>query len=322
MQAVVRVSLAMPSVLPSKEFKVGNRLFAASLAVATLIGLSACSTPQAQLTYTALPKEGDEGAGFPFVVPRTVLKVTPTADKSGATERVAFVAVPLAIAQGGKSQLPTFVAIDSSSRGFALTPTTVGSITYLDDLIVSAIGTQVTDNRKDAVTAVVTAASLASSFASASKVPNCASDIVPLKSFVVSDFSGPAELPVPNAKCWAYRLVEAPVKLIGRRAYPVAGLESVKDANWFPVPACKAYSIRVFHCANDDCTSERKDIQSYETTISLSAGTHYQRIPLSAKGKVSLHTDYCGADVTNENVVASDWSLLKQLLSDVKSSIK
>lgn len=296
-----------------------SRLLASVLGLSTAVALSGCGTPQAKLTYSALPKDGLEGAGFPFVVPRTVVKVTPTADKSGATESVAFAAVPLATTPDGKEQLPTFVATDSSSNGWSLTPTTVSSVNYLDDLIISAIGTQVADNRKEAISVLVTAASLAGAFASAAKEPDCASDVVPLKPFLIDSPTGAPQRPVPGAKCWAYKIDPASTAVIGRKTFPVSGLASAGTVEWFPIPSCTTYKIRVFHCANSDCTAERKDVQDYATTLSLSDGTKYQRIPLPSKGKISLHTDFCGADTTNESVGASDWGVLKQLLSDVKT---
>ena len=298
-----------------------GRLIVPVLSIAAMLAVAGCGTPKAKLTYVALPAQGVDGAGFPFVVPRTVVKVTPTADKAGATESVAFTAVPLATTVGGKTQLPTFVASDSSS-GWALTPTTLSSVAYLDELIISAIGTQVTDNRKDIIDVVVTAASLAGAFAAAAKEPNCATDVVALKPFLIDNLSGAPQRPVPNVKCWAYSLEPTQFSVVGRRAYPVAEIASAGTVEWFPIPACKAYRVRVFHCAKDDCSSERKDVQAYTTTLSLSEGTQYQRIPLPSKGKVSLHTDFCGADTTNESVGTSDWGLLKQLLSDVKTEKK
>ena len=191
----------------------------------------------------------------------------------------------------------------------------------MDDLIISAIGTQVTDNRKDAIDVVVTAASLAGAFAS-TQVPACATDVVPLKAFLIDNLGGPPQRLVPSVKCWAYTLEPAPVSVISRKAFPVQEISTAGTVEWFPVPACKAYKIRVFHCAKDDCSSERKDIQDYVTTLSISDGTQYQRIPRPSKGKISLHTDFCGADSTNESVGTGDWGLLKQLLSDVKTEKK
>lgn len=293
-----------------------------AIAGAMLAFLTGCSTPQAKLSYAALPADGLDGPGFPFVVPRTVVKVTPTADKSGSTESVAFTSLPLAITQDKQAQLPTFVATDSSTNGWAMTPTTVSSVTYLDDLIVTAIGTQVTDNRKDVIDVVVTAASLAGAFASSGPLPDCAKAIVPLKPFVIDRLDGPKIRRVEHSNCWAYELEPAKPALNGRRPFPVADLGAVGTVGWFPIPACKSYTIRVFHCQNSSCTEQRRDVLSYSTTVSISDGTLYQRVPLPAKGKVSLHADFCGADVTNEGVGTSDWGLLKQLLTDIKTEKK
>ena len=155
----------------------------------------------------------------------------------------------------------------------------MSSVTYLDDLIVNAIGTQVTDNRKEAIGLLVTAASLAGAFSSAAKEPNCASDVVPLKPFLIESPSGPPQRPVPNVRCWAYKIEPAPTALMGRKAFEVTGLGSAGTVEWFPVPVCKLYKIRVFHCADSECSSDRKDVQNYYTTLSLSDGTQYQRIP-------------------------------------------
>lgn len=296
-----------------------NRLVVSALCAGATLTLSGCGTPQAKLSYGKLPEQGLDGAGFPFVVPRTVVKVTPTADKSGATESVAFTIVPLATSQDGKQQLPTFVATDDSSNGWSLTPTTVSSVTYLDDLIITSIGTQVSDNRKDAIDVLVTAASLAGAFAAGEKTKDCKTDVVPLKPFLIESLSGPPQRAVPNVQCWAYSLEALPLVLLGRKVYPVAEIASAGTATWFPIPACKPYRVRVFHCQDAACTTERKDVASYTAALSLSDGTQYQRIPLPMKGKVSLRTDFCGADTTNESVGSSDWGLLKQVLSDVKA---
>lgn len=296
-----------------------NRLLISALCVGATFTLSGCGTPQAKLSYGKLPEQGLEGVGFPFVVPRTVVKVTPTADKSGATESVAFTIVPLATSQDGKLQLPTFVATDDSSNGWSLTPTTVSSVTYIDDLIINSIGTQVSDNRKDAIDVLVTAASLAGAFAAGEKTKDCKTDVVPLKPFLIESLSGPPQRAVPNVQCWAYSLEALPLVLLGRKVYPVAEIASAGTATWFPIPACRPYRIRVFHCQDAACTTERKDVASYTAALSLSDGTQYQRIPLPTKGKISLRTDFCGADTTNESVGSSDWGLLKQVLSDVKA---
>lgn len=289
------------------------------LTLSVTLSVTGCGTPQAKLTYSALPSLGADGEGFPFVVPRTVVKVTPSADKSGATESLAFTPIPLATTVDGAAQLPTFVAKDSSS-GWSLTPTTVSSVTYLDDLIINAIGTQVTDNRKDVIDVLVTAASLAGAFAAGQKEPDCSKDTVPLKPFLIDGYGKPSQRAVPNVKCWAYKVEQVQFNPISRKPYQVTEIGSVGTVGWFPVPACKVYKIRVFQCSDAACTNERKDVKDYTTTLSLSDGTQYYQIPLPSKGKVSLHTDFCGADTTNESVTTSDWGLLKQLLNDVKTA--
>ena len=89
-------------------------LLIAVLAVCGTVALSGCGTPQAKLTYAALPSGGLEGAGFPFVVPRTVLKVTPAADKTGATESVAFTPVSNASVFNGMRAWSWYMATATS----------------------------------------------------------------------------------------------------------------------------------------------------------------------------------------------------------------
>ena len=295
-----------------------SRVPASVLVTLALLAFAGCGA-QSKLTYSALPAQGSEGAGFPFVVPRTVIKVTPTTDKSGATDGVSFITLPMATTSDKQRQLPSYLATDSSSNGWSLTPTTVSSVTYVDDLIISGIGTQVTDNRKDAIDVLVTAASLAGAFAKGKTEPDCAKDVVPLRPFVIETYEGPPRKPVPDVACWEYRVDPVAFNPVGMRTYPVSELGAVGTVTWFPIPACKAYKVSVYQCADKDCTSDRKDLPTYSTTLSVSDGTQYHRIPLPSKGKVSLHTDFCGADVTNESVATSDWGLLKQLLTDVKT---
>lgn len=298
--------------------------FAATGALAILglcLSLSGCGTPQAKLTYSPVPTDGYDGLGFPFVVPRTLVKVTPTADKAGATESVAFTSVPVAFAPDGVTSLPTFVATDSSSSGFALTPTTVTSVTYVDELIVSSVGTLVTDNRKELIDTIVTAASLAGAFASV-KTYDCAKDDEPLKPFLIDNLTGPPTKSIPKVSCWRYKVEPFEAKVVGRRAHPVSELATSGTAEWFPIPACKAYKVTVFRCIDNKCDKPKENSLTYSTTISISDGNWYQRVPLPAKGKVSIHADFCGADSTNDSVGTSDIGLLKQLVSDVKAEKK
>lgn len=283
--------------------------------------LSGCGTPQAKLTFAPIPAEGYDGPGFPFVVPRTVVKVTPSADKAGATDSVTFTSVPVAFQLDGTTSLPAFTATDSSSSGFAMTPTTVTSVTYIDELIVSSIGTLVTDNRKELIDTVVTVASLAGAFASGTSY-DCAKADEPLKPFLIDNLSGPTVKTIPKVKCWRYEVKPFAAKLVGRRTHPVSELTSAGTVDWFPVPACKGYKVTVYRCNDNSCTKQKDDSQSYSTTISVSDGQSYQRVPLPAKGKVAIHADFCGADSTNDSVGTSDIGLLKQFVGDVKAEKK
>ncbi len=272
---------------------------------------------QSKLTYSSLPEEGSEGVGFAFVVPRTVIKVDSVPDKNGATDKVSFATAPVAYAEGGKTTLPRFLAVDSSSAAFSLTPTTISNVTYADELIITAIGTQVTDNRKDAIDAVIGFAALAGKFAAV----DCAT--APLKPFVLDPVTPtPVTGPAPNnPNCWGYSIKPTEdANPVGMRHYPVKDLASVgQSVAWFPIPACRSYDVAVFRCGKD-CT-EANGI-AFTAVLSVSDGTQYRRVPLPGKGKISLHSDFCQADVTNEAVGTSDWGLLNQAISDVKAAKK
>lgn len=286
-----------------------------------VLGVVACSlvgcAAQSKLTYTALPEGGSEGTGFPFVIPRTVIKVEGTTDKDSGTDKVTFATVPVAYPAKDKAALPRFLATDSSSAQFSLTPTTISSVTYADELIIKAIGTQVSDNRKDAIDAVIGAAALAGAFAA----PDCTKE--PLKPFVLDSVSpDPVTGHAPDNKCWGYSIKPAGNYPIGMRAYPVKELASAgQSVTWFPIPACRPYQIAVYRCSDPNtCTSASK--VSHTAVLWVSDGTEYRRVPLPNKGNVSLHSDFCQADVTNEAVGTSDWSLLNQAISDVKAAKK
>lgn len=287
-----------------------------SLLLAVAIVSSGCSTPQAKLTYTLLPQEGADGTGYPFVVPRTVVKVTPTFDKdSGSLTGVAFASIPVSTTADGKP-LIAFLATDSSTSGWSLTPTTINAVTYVDDLIVTAIGTQVTDNRSDAVSTLVTTMSLAGAFAAGT----CGAKST-FQPFVISDFSADAEVPHQGNQpsCFKYTIKAGPAG--GATAMKSEGIDSLprQSVAWFPIPACKSYTISVARCGAD-CTTQQDPV--YSSTVSVSDGTSFRKVPLPAKGKVTMHTDFCGADVTNDGAGGTNWGVLKELISDVKSAKK
>ncbi len=287
-----------------------------ALVTACVAALMGCAA-EPKLSYTPLPSGGYDGKGTPFVVPRTVVRVVPTVTKENAVESVAFTPVPVATSADGSAQLPTYVATDSTS-GWSWTPTTVTSVSYADDLIVSAIGTQITDNRKEAIDVVVGAAGLLGAFAGSGT--GCNEPRRPLKPFTIRKLEGDS---VPNADCWAYSVEKQKTQFTARKAHPVADLASATEkVAWFPIPACQEYRVKVFQCADRTCTTELAESTVYETVLSLSDGEQYQRIPLPLKGKITLRPDFCGADVTNESVAISNYGLLKQVITDVKAEKK
>lgn len=284
-----------------------------SIALAGL--LAACGTPQSKLAYLQLAQASDSAVGYPFVVPRTVVKVVP-AEKSGVTESVAFTPVPLATKPDG-TPLAAFLATGQSQTWGFIT-TNVSAVQYTDDLVISTIGTQATDSRKDALDAIVATAGLA--VRAQGEAADCATRAVPLKPFVIDAYAAPTPQMVPGTDCWAYtvqRLDPAPPL----RSYLVTTLPSADPVPWFPIPACQAYRIRVFHCADADC-HERADVKSYTAVLPLSDGTAYRRIPLPSKGKITLHPDFCGADITDATTGTGNWSLLKQAIADVKAELR
>jgi hypothetical protein len=289
-----------------------NRYVTVFLAL-PLISLAASCSTEAKLTYTALPQGGATGAGFPFVVPRTLIKVDSVVNKDAGTTKATFTMAPVAYDKDGKTQLPAFLATDSSSSGLSLTPTTVSSATYLDDLIISAIGTQVTDNRKDAIDAIIGIAALAGAFAAA---PDCAKD--PLTPFVIESLAEVAGK-APGNDCWGYSLKKADFQAAGMQSYPVSDLAKAEKVAWFPIAACAAYVVSAYRCGDKDCTTPIKGSET-KASVNVSDGTRFRRVPLPSKGKITLHPDFCQADVTNDGAGVSDWTLLQQVVSDVKSA--
>ncbi len=284
------------------------------LALAVALATSGCSTPQAKLSYSALPSDGADGTGYPFVVPRTVLKVTPTFDKDAGLTGVAFAPVPVATDASNKPLL-AFLATDSSVSSWALTPTTVSSITYVDDLIVSAIGTQVTDNRATAVSTLVTTASLIAAFAG-----DACGDKPTFQPFVIDDFSVGAAVPHEPGKpsCFLYTVKQITPGATAMKAEDIAKLSTYQSATWFPIPACKTYTVSVARCKDTNCTQKTGNV--YSSTVSISDGKQFRKVTLPLKGKVSLHADFCGADVTNDGAGGADWAVAKELVGDVKTA--
>lgn len=282
------------------------------VSIASLAVLSAACASAPALRISALPEGGAEGAGIPFVVPRTVIRVE--TDKPGPSGRIVFTPVPVAYAEDGKSALPRFLA-SGAGGPFALTPTTVTSVKYADELIVKAIGTQVADYRKDAVGALAGSVALAGAFAPSD---DCAS-APPLRPFVIATLA-PASYRAPNNGCWGYSIEPAAFAPAGMRAYPVSGLAAAGTVGWFPIAACRPYVVKVFQCRDAACTAAPDSVAT--AVLSASDGTRYRRVPLPARGSVTLHPDFCQADITNGSVGGDDWNLLRQVLSDVKAAAK
>lgn len=291
---------------------------ALGVAVAACVGVLVGCAAEPKLTYSTLQADGYDGKGFPFVVPRTVVRVVPTLTKENTVDSVAFTAVPIALKADESGQLPTFVATDSSSNTWALTPTTVTSVTYADDLIISAIGTQVTDNRKEAIDVIVGVAGAAGAFAGSTT--GCPAPRKPFKSFTIRKLEGGA---VPGVDCWAYSVEKLETQLTARKAHQVSELSAgASKVGWFPIPRCQTYRVKVFQCADAKCTSTMASSDVFETVLALSDGESFQQIPLPSKGKITLKPDYCDADVTNESVATSNYGLAKQFLTDVKAEKK
>lgn len=284
------------------------------LALATCVTLlcSACA-PQAYLRYSPIPPEGSDVPGYAFVVPRTVVKVTNSATKPGDPDKFTFTSVPVSYAENG-APLQPYLAIDDSSSGFALTPTTISSVTYADTLIISAIGTAVTDNRKAAIDSIVGIVAAAGGFAAAA---DCTAPPSP-SSFVIESANSMINK-VPNNECWAYTLSPSTGQAIDLKAFDINTIPTNTRVAWFPIPVCKSYLISLYRCqANADCTKPAGATTT--ATVSISDGKQYKKSLIPAKGKISLHTDFCGADFTNDSAGTDSWTLLNQVISDVKTA--
>lgn len=293
-----------------------KQIAGSAVMVACVAALMGCAADP-KLSYVTSPSGGYDGKGFPFVVPRTVVRVVPTITKENAIESVVFSPVPVATSADGSAQLPTFVATDSPDW-WSWTPTTVTSVSYADDLIVSTIGTQVTDNRKEAIDVVIGVAGLFGAFAGSGA--GCKEPRKPMKSFTISKLEGGS---VPDADCWAYSIEKQKMQFSARKAHPIGDLaSSAEKVTWFPIPACQEYRVKLFQCSDRTCTAALSGSVVYETVLSLSDGEQYQQIPLPSKGNITLHPNFCAADVTNESVATSNYGLLKQVITDVKAEKK
>lgn len=291
-----------------------------------------------------------EAGGYRFVIPRTVVKVSAaqtaadhtasapprTGDtdhsSSRATDNTAgaqptsrpklsLTPVPVNYDRSGQ-QLPIYSVTDDTG-GWKLVSTSITNVKYADYLIIQSIGTQVTDNRKDAIATIVGIVGAVATFAEASKC----SESSPLSDFLIEDFKksdGPVRAGDNN--CWGYQITEVK-EIDSKTKFPIpsagSALPTGKKTGWFPYPACTTITITVFPCeASDEHTCVRRDLKSahYDGTISVADGSAFRRIPLPLKGKVEMHADFCVADVTSDtSPLSSDWSLVSEAIKDVQA---
>lgn len=326
-----------------------NKLFRNTLTLLTAsILYTACGGGQAYVQYHKGPSDG---TGYDFVIPRTVIKVavdggsdTPAASQvaTGARETpqpaksktatLSFTPVPVITDKQGVN-LPVLNVTDDSGQ-YALVSTAITNVTYADYLIIQSIGTQITDNRKAAIDSVFGLIGIVASavgFAARTQ-PICSStpSLDNFEPFVITDIHDSKDvIPVPNNKCWGYQITE--LKDMGDMSVSSFPLKNDKGdlalptdtkVSWFPYPSCKNYNISVFPCdPNESSLCKPFDGQKqYSAIVSVADGTSYRRIPLSPKGKVAMHTNFCAADVTGDAAsLSSDWDLFNQAITDVKN---
>jgi hypothetical protein len=324
-----------------------NRLFSNTL---TLLIVSILCASCGSGAYVQYHKGPSDSMGYNFVIPRTVVKVEvvhqAAADKKGATgarttsdstkpATLSFTSVPVITKKGG-GNLPILNVTDDSGK-FGLVETSITNVTYADHLIIQSIGTQITDNRKAMIDAVFGAIGLVVKFAGfaegEARIPCPISpDLDKLEPFILTDIHASNEVfRVPGNFCWGYQVTEqnemGDMKI---SSFPLFKDEKEVDlalptetkVPWFPYPACQNYNISVFPCDPNEeksckpLTGEKK----YSAVVSVADGTLYRRIPLPPKGKVTMHTNFCVADVTSEaSPLASDWDLMNQAINDVKN---
>ena len=298
--------------------------------------VTSCSTPRASLTYHLGSSDGN---GYDFVIPRTVLKIAPGAasqeshaqtgdsknpPKAVGSNNISFTVVPVIIDAKDKP-LPRFWVADDASKGFKLTPTTITTASYADNLVLSAIGTQVTDNRTTAIDTgfsvlglVAKAAGLAG-FAGSS--PEDCTKAPALPAFAIDSFDQDVTGDfVPGTQCWGYDLKTTQLeKSLDPNVRAVTDLAPEKRVSWFPYPACRTVVVTVYACdTNSKATCDKAAGQNPTVqTLNVSTGTLYRRMLLPAKGKITFHSDFCGVDVANDGSGAqSNWAPLKQAISD------
>jgi hypothetical protein len=334
-----------------------NRLFSNTLTLLTAgILFTACGGG----AYVQYHKGPSDSTGYNFVIPRTVVKVevvhgggsvTPAASQAAADAKAAagakatpdstpskpatllFTPVPVITDKQG-ANLPILNVTDDSGK-FALVSTSITNVTYTDHLIIQSIGTQITDNRKAAIDAVFGIIGMVVSiagFAEGEATPECpaSSSLDTLESFVLTDIHDSTQVSrVPGNPCWGYQVTE--LKNMGDMSVSSFPLKNDKGdlalptdtrVPWFPYPSCRNYNISVFPCHPNERSFCKPfgDEKKYSAVVSVADGTSYRRIPLPPKGKVALHTNFCGADVTSEtSPLTNNWELVNQVINDVKN---
>jgi hypothetical protein len=209
-------------------------------------------------------------------------------------------------------------------------------VKYADYLIVQGIGTQVTDNRKDAIDSIVSLAGVIAGFGFAEEEKaqkqkeTCPTKepYKPLAEFLIEDFTvSSAPIQAPNNTCWGYRITD--VKEIDSGAqFPIptsgSALPTGTKTRWFPYPYCKTVTISVFPCDTSNTCKEPTPNDAAAgaravAVIGVADGTAFRRVTLPQKGKVDIHSDFCVADVTSDtSPLSSDWSLMSEAIKDVK----
>jgi hypothetical protein len=333
--------------------------------------LAGCATPKPSVKYYG--DNYDSGAGYRFVIPRTVIKVSgqgsvkspdqstdavdPTgsapkeqpatgSNKGSATRganpgdksttgaaKLTVAAVPVSYDENGKT-LPVFSIVDATSS-WRLASTSITNVKYADQLIIQSIGTEVTDNRKDAIGSVISAIGLAGKlfgFAGGGESVKCLDkpSLDTLADFVI-DKPAVTQGPVlaPGNTCWGYEITGISDPVDAKNSFPVGTGDNPKipldtAVGWFAYPVCKAVTIAVFPCASSSdagsCTKRNDPVLAYVGRVSVADGTQYRKIPLAAKGKLDMHSDYCSVDATSSaSPSSSDWSLLSEAIKDVNN---
>jgi hypothetical protein len=291
------------------------------LSVCILVALLASCVGTPAVTYKSSPKRSD--AGYRFVIPRTVVKVSQGKGASGSPV-LALTPVPVVYDSSGKL-LPVYSVLDNTG-GWSLVSTSITNVKYADYLIIQSIGTQVTDNRKDAIAAVVALAGAAGLFAGLEAKAPCPREPPwgPLNDFVIDDLMtiSTAAIPAPGNSCWGYKITEIKeTDPDSRFTFESDPIPVDTRVSWFPYPACRAVTISVFPCdtAAASCVEPASRTARFASVVSVADGTGYRRVALPQKGKVDMHSDFCVADSTSEaSPLSGDYALISEAIKDVK----